>query len=147
MSTYLIPKSFNGVAINGTGAIDSQEFKLPFPKVLDRTLVVAGGDLFDFNYGQGGKLQAAEFPLTMSVQAATAAALGTAFNNFFGLPPTGFYGMTYTFIANIHGSATTKQCQALMLSVDITEDADWYEAGKTIISEIKVVFKPFGLFV
>ena len=147
MTVFLIPYTYRGVSINGDGDIDSQKFELPIPKVLSRIIPVAGGNFMDLNYGLGAKLQPRPFKLIMMVSSSTAINLQAAFDAFFGIPPTGFYGETGTFVAKVHGSfATFKSCTAELLSVTNSQDGNWYKGDNTNIFNLSVTFKPVTLF-
>ena len=146
MTIYLVPSTYRSVAIDGSGAIDSQKFELPFPKPISLIIPVAGGDLLYLNYGQGAKLRPAPFKVVMMVSGASAAAMQASFDSFFGLPPTGFYGETGTFVAKVHGSATTKSCTAELFDVEVSQDTNWYKSTSKHIFNVSVTFKPVTLF-
>lgn len=149
MTVFLHPFMFNAVKIDGSdgaNAIDSQKFELPMPLVKNRTIEVAGGDLFDFNYGAGGKLQPRPFTVVMKAQSSTAAGLQGVVDNFFGLPPTGFYGLIKPFSAFKHDRTEVWACDAELASVQISLDAAWYNINRWQLPDIVVVFKPIDLF-
>lgn len=149
MTTYLVPSSFKGVDIRGgdePSGIDTQVFELPVPKVQSGIIPVAGGDLFDFNYGDGAKLIPRPFNLIMVCYALDEMWFQTVFNNFFGIPPTGFYGLTGTFIAKIHGSIAYLSCEAELSNYSFTQDVRWYNSDKKTVSGMNVTFKPVDMF-
>lgn len=146
MTLLLVPQSYAAVSINGTGAIDCQSFQLPVPKVVSGLIDVAGEGKFDYNYGAGAPLLPAPFRLVMVVYAATAAALQTAFDGFFGIPPTGFYGEVNTFVAKVHGTATTKSAPCELTSFEFTQDVAWYSTTKNKIVGINAIFTPTVVF-
>jgi len=149
MTTYLVPATFNSVDIRGQNqpsGIDTQAFELPVPIVQSGIIPAAGGSLFDFNYGDGAKLIPRPFSLVMTVYAVDEFTFNTVFNSFFGLPPAGFYGLTATFTAKIHGSIDYLSCQVELESYSFTQDVRWYDSDKKMISGMAVVFKPVDLF-
>ena len=146
---YLVPATFNSVDIRGQNSpsgLDTQAFELPVPLVQSGIIPVAGGSLFDFNYGDGAKLIPKPFTLIMVCYGSSEFTFQTAFNGFFGLPPGGFYGLTKTFTAKIHGSIDYLSCQAELASYSFTQDVRWYDSDKKIISGMSVTFKPVDLF-
>ncbi|RKZ09231.1 hypothetical protein DRQ25_07150 [Candidatus Fermentibacteria bacterium] len=143
---YLTPYSYNGVRIDGTGAIDSQSFHMNFPKVLTRIIPVAGGSLFDYNYGLGAKLLPVPFDVAMVVAGGNEVTAAAAYNDFFGLPPTGFYGMTCEFKAKEHGGTRLLTMDSEMTKVVTFQETAWYTTTKKIFSNIKVTFTPTNLY-
>ena len=149
MTTYLIPASFNGVDIRGQDSptgLDTQAFELPVPFVKSGIIPVAGGDLFDFNYGDGAKLIPRPFTLIMVCYGVDEFAFASQFNSFFGLPPTGLYGLSKTFTARVHGFITYLSCTAELSSYSFTQDVRWFNSDKKIISGMAVTFKPVDHF-
>ena len=147
MTVYLIPYSYRSVSINSPTGIDSQKFQLPIPRVLSLVIPVAGGDWLDLNYGDGAKLVAVPFKLVMMVTGTSPSNVQAAFDAFFGIPPTGFYGQVGTFIAKKHGSTSYMSCEAELAAVSATGDANWYDDSRTRIVNVQVTFKPLDLFV
>ena len=149
MTTYLVPATYNGVDIKGqnsSNGIDTQAFQLPVPKVKSGIIPVAGGDLFDFNYGNGAKLTPRPFVLIMVCYGTDEFGFQSTFNEFFGLPPTGFYGLTATFTARIHGSLGYLSCDCALEDYSFTQDTRWYDSYKRIISGLAVTFSPVEMF-
>ena len=149
MTTFLVPSSFNGVDIRGgdsSTGLDTQAFELPIPIVKSGIIPVAGGDLFDFNYGTGAKLIPRPFTLIMVCYGVDEFAFQSKFNSFFGIPPTGLYGLSKTFTAKIHGSLSYLSCTAELAAYSFTQDVRWYDAYKHIISGMAVTFKPVDHF-
>jgi len=122
------------------------QFALPAPTTVSGLRPVAGGELFDFNYGTGAILRPAPFQLAMTVRGATATFFGITFNNFFGLPPDGFYGEVHTFVADVHGTTTTKSCEAELTAIQFTQDVSWYSTGKSVLAGLLVTFTPVDNF-
>lgn len=143
---YLTPYSFKDVRIDGTAEIDSQSFHMNFPSVLTRIIPVAGGYLFDYNYGLGAKLRPAPFEVLMVVEGTTATTAASAFNAFFGIPPTGFYGLMGKFVAKQHGGASLLTMDCEMSDVSVFQETSWYEIDKKLFSNIKVVFTPINVY-
>ena len=147
MTVFMYPRSFKGTILDGSsGGLDSQKFQLPFPKVINRTIQVAGGDLFDFNYGQGGKLQPRPFTIVMIASATTPALLQAVVDNFFGMPTVGFYGLVGVFYAKMHDASDLHYCTAELADATVNLDAAWYDSSRWILPNIKALFKPINLF-
>jgi len=149
MTTYLVPESFNAVNIRGGNSpsgLDTQAFELPVPTVKSGIIPVAGGDLFDFNYGNGAKLTPRPFVLIMVCYSNDDYGFQTAFNGFFGIPPVGLYGLTKTFKARVHGSLAFMTAECELESYTFTQDVRWYDSYKSIISGLSVTFRPVEMF-
>ena len=149
MTTYLVPSSYNGVDIRGQNTptgLDTQAFELPIPIVKSGIIPVAGGDLFDFNYGTGAKLIPRPFTLIMVCYSNDEWGFQNLFNSFFGIPPTGLYGLSKTFTARIHGTIGYLSCTAELAAYSFTQDVRWYDSDKHIISGMAVTFKPVDHF-
>ena len=143
---FVVPKTYNSVAINSASAIDCMQFSIPVPETMSGFRPVAGGELFDFNYGTGAVLRPSPFQIAMVVTGVSAAAFAITFSNFFGLPPTGFYGEVHTFVVDVHGAGTTLSCEAELTSLQYTQDVTWYSATKKMVAGLIVKFTPADLF-
>lgn len=146
MTRLMVPKSFDSVAIDGSAGIFSAAFELPSPRVLSKIGQVAGGEIFDFDYGEDADLQPRPFTVRFFLEGTSAANLSSLFTSMFASPTLGGkVGTTATFVARQHGTANDYECEAQMQTPQISLGGNFFGPSATDLS-VTVEFVPTEFF-